>query len=383
MYTTMLSPPLAVQVFAEVRGFGRAASLLAKIVTVALLASLPSKSAEAQTADVETHDPVMIKQGNTYYLFATGTGIAVWSSKDMKTWRKEPPVFSSAPEWVSGVVPKFENHIWAPDVYHDNGRYYLYYSVSAFGRNTSAIGVASNATLDRTDPAFRWVDHGSVVQSVPGRDMWNAIDANVIRDDQGKPWMSFGSHWEGLKLVRLKENLTELAEPQEWHTIAARHRYWKLDERDAGDSANPELKYDTLYAPAVLAANRASYSGAIEAPFIFRKNGDYYLFASWDRCCRGAQSTYKVIVGRSKNITGPYVDREGEKLIHGGGSAVFRGMAGNPRWAAGGHNAVYTFDGKDYMVFHAYDKSDEGKPKLVVKQIGWDEEGWPTVSLSD
>ncbi len=76
--------------------------------------------------------------------------------------------------------------------------YYLYYSVSAFGKNTSCIGVATNTTLDPGDKNYKWVDHGKVIQSVPGRDLWNAIDPNVVLDESQQPWMVFGSFWSGI-----------------------------------------------------------------------------------------------------------------------------------------------------------------------------------------
>jgi arabinan endo-1,5-alpha-L-arabinosidase len=330
----------------------------AAILGFALLATSACASALVREShfDVRVHDPVITRQGDTHYLFSTGPGIAVWSSRDLQNWERQPPVFPEAPVWATDINPEFRNHIWAPDIYEHEGTYYLYYSVSAFGRNTSAIGVATTPTLDRNDPAHRWVDHGIVVQSVPGRDLFNAIDPNVIHDENGVPWMSFGSFWHGLKLVRLHENLTRLADPEEWHTIAGRHRYWKLDDRNAGDRMN----------------------GSIEAPFIFRKNGYYYLFASWDTCCRGAASNYKVVVGRSTSVTGPYLDRAGEDMRFGGGSLV---VAGNERWAGAGHNAVYTVDGVDHLVFHAYDRTDEGRSKLWIRAITWDAGGWPSVTL--
>lgn len=333
------------------------------------------------------HDPVMAQHDGMYYLYGTGYGLDVWSSPDLQTWTREPAVFSETPAWVFEMLPEFEDHVWAPDIYAHDGTYYLYYSVSAFGRNNSAIGVATNTTLDPDEPAYEWVDHGPVVQSVPGRDMWNAIDANVIHDGAGAPWITFGSHWGGLKLARLeRDDLKRLASThseQEWHTVAARHRYWKLDERDAGDAANPELNYDSLYAPNVFTLNRESGSGAVEAPFLFAKDGTYYLFASWDRCCRGVNSTYKVVVGRSRTITGPYLDREGQNMAHGGGTLVTRGFGESERWAAGGHNAAYTFAGTDYLVFHAYDTTDEGAPKLILQEIQWDAQGWPHVTMED
>ena len=224
-----------------------------------------------------------------------------------------------------------------------------------------------------------------VVNSVPGRDMWNAIDANVIVDEEGKAWMDFGSFWGGIKLVRLKDNMLELAEgaDREWHTVAARDRYWKLDEKDAGDAANPDLKYDVIYPKEVLALNQASENSAIEGPFLFHKNGYYYLFVSWDRCCRGVNSTYKILVGRSKKITGPYMDRKDDRMDWGGGELVVKGVPTSKRWAALGHNSTYTFDGVDYLAFHAYDKTDNGRSKLVIKKIVWDADGWPSVTLDE
>jgi len=318
---------------------------------------LNTNPAKAQTADIRVHDPVMIKRDSTYYIFCTGWGITVYSSPDMKHWKRQKKVFDNPPDWVQDIVPDFRNSYWAPDISYHNDQYYLYYAVSSFGKNNSAIGVATNKTLDSDDPNYNWVDHGPVVRSVPGRDMWNAIDPNLAFDDNGTPWLIFGSYWLGIKIVKLQDNLTKIAKhPQTWHTIAARQRYWKLDEHDAGDRIN----------------------GDIEAPFIFKKNGYYYLFASWDRCCAGKNSTYKIVVGRSKNITGPYRDRTDKKMIYGGGTLVAKG---NEKWAAVGHEAAYTIDGTDYLIFHGYDNSDKGKPKPIIKKIQWND-GWPTVSMN-
>jgi arabinan endo-1,5-alpha-L-arabinosidase len=117
---------------------------------------------------IRVHDPVMIRQGDTYYLFGTGMGIAVHSSKDMKTWKQEPPVFERAPAWTFTTVPGFKGHIWAPDISEHGGTYYLYYAISLPGKITSAIGVATSKTLDRSSREFAWVDRGMVIQSVLG-----------------------------------------------------------------------------------------------------------------------------------------------------------------------------------------------------------------------
>lgn len=307
----------------------------------------------SQSADIRVHDPVMIKEGDTYYLFCTGRGISVYSSKDMKSWVSEKPVFAAPPQWAIDAVPGYRGHTWAPDIAFHDGVYYLYYSVSAFGKNTSCIGLATNKTLNPESPDFKWTDHGKVIQSVPGRDLWNAIDPNLAFDDDGQPWLTFGSFWSGMKLVKMNANLKEVAEPQEWHTLSKRPRDFKRDDYDPGE-------------------------GAVEAPFIFKKNGKYYLFVSFDYCCRGVESTYKIVVGRADSIQGPYLDKEGLQMDHGGGSLV---LQGNAAWHGVGHNSAYTFDGKDYLVFHGYDASDEGRPKLIIQEMTWDKEGWPVVVL--
>ena len=250
-------------------------------VALATLA-LPGARVSAQSASdsVPVHDPVMIVQDGTYYLFATGDGIAVHSSKDLTRWKQEPPVFERAPEWTFKTVAGFKGHIWAPDISLHNGTYYLYYAISQPGKITSAIGVATNKTLERSSPDFAWVDRGMVLQSVANRDLWNAIDPQLVVDEQGTPWMAFGSFWSGLKLVKMAPDFTRVAEPQEWYAIAKRER--------------SVLRADTDPEPA-----------SIEAPFIFRKSGYYYLFVSWDFCCRGIKSTYKMAVGRSRDGARP------------------------------------------------------------------------------
>lgn len=305
----------------------------------------------SQAEQVRVHDPVMTKVGDTYYLFSTGRGIPFYTSKDLQNWKTAGRVFPTDPTWTKEVAPGFDGNIWAPDVIEHGGKFYLFYSISAPGKNTSAIGLTINTTLDPSAPGYGWHDHGIVVRSVPHRDLWNAIDAHIVLDEKGTAWMSFGSFWSGLKLFKLNDALTAPAEPQEWHSLAKRERSVLLD--------------DVLPEPA-----------AIEAPFIFKKGEHYYLFASWDYCCRGKDSTYKIVVGRSKDLRGPYLDRAGKKMTEGGGTLV---LEGNPAWAGVGHNSTYTFDGKDYLVFHAYEVADRGRPKLKIGEIAWDSEGWPSV----
>lgn len=296
------------------------------------------------------HDPVAIKEGAYFYVFHTGNGVSVMRSTNMKHWEPIKPVFNQAPAWAVKAVPGYKGHTWAPDIIRHNGLYYLYYSVSTFGKNTSAIGVVTNRTLDPDSPDFGWTDHGMVIQST-SESLWNAIDPNIIIDEKGTPWMTFGSWWDGIQLVKLREDMLRVAEDKEWYTISSRSR-------------NQEGQY-------------IGNIGATEAPFLFHKNGYYYQFVSFDFCCRGADSDYKVVVGRSKDIRGPYMDKNGKNMLQGSGEIVVKG---NTRFPGVGHCSVYEFSGKDYIFFHGYDMEDNGNSKLLIREINWDN-GWPSVTL--
>lgn len=311
--------------------------------------------AACQAKPVSVHDPVMAKEGKTYYLFSTGPGITFYSSQDMLNWTEEGRVFTSGPAWAKKPAPSFDGHIWAPDIHFHNGKYYLYYSVSGFGKNTSAIGVTTNATLDPRAANYKWSDQGLLLQSVPERDNWNAIDPNIIVDAKGEPWMAFGSFWSGIKLVKLDASRTRLAEPQVWHALARRER----QELAGEPNGKPE---------------------EIEGPHILKKGDYYYLFVSWGLCCQKERSTYHVVVGRSKQVTGPYLDRAGKDMKLGGGSLV---IGGNANWKGVGHNSAYTIDGRDLMVLHAYETADNYLQKLKILDIKWDKDGWPTVDPQD
>jgi arabinan endo-1,5-alpha-L-arabinosidase len=152
-----------------------------------------------------------------------------------------------------------------------------------------------------------------------------------------------------MKLVRLNEDYTAIAEPEQWFTVARRPRNFAAPDSSAGNAA-------------------------IEGPFIFKKDKYYYLFVSWDYCCRGEKSDYKVVVGRSEKLTGPYLDKEGTDLRLNGGSMVVQGD--NIEWYGAGHNSAYSFDGKDYIIYHGYDAKDRGRSKLIIDQLQW-KDGWP------
>ena len=292
--------------------------------------------------------------------------MGIMSSDDLTHWRFEGRVLEETPEWAADKG--FRGMPWAPDVQFHDGQYYVYYSYSHFGRNLSAIGVATNKTLNPESPDYRWEDRGMIVESVPGRDEWNAIDANVIVDENGTGWLAFGSFWRGIKMFRLDETMTRIAEPQEWYPLCRRPEGTtkKISGGEDGIEHDPRGRD---FDPG---------DGAVEAPFIFRHGDWYYLFVSYDLCCRGAASTYNVVVGRAAEVTGPYLDREGKSLMDGAGTVVARG---NGRYSGVGHCAVVNFDGKDYMFMHGYDKEYDYRSKLLIREISWTPDGWPEIRL--
>ena len=306
----------------------------------------------------DVHDPVMARgEDGRYYIFSTGVGVGVMSSADLKTWRQEPSAFDreQIPAWAKDTVPGYWGHTWAPDISFHNGEWQLYYSCSTFGKNTSAIGVLTTPTLDPTSPQFGWRDLGMVVRSERDVTDYNAIDPNVILDRRGRPWLTFGSFWDGIQLVRLQKDMhTPVGSPV---TIARRRAPRGIAHNDTE--------------PGVEAGNNA-----IEAPFIVRHGRWYYLFASWDLCCRGLNSNYKTIVGRSRHIDGPYVDRDGRPLAEGGGTIVAQA---DDRYCGVGHCGVYQFADGWYIVAHAYDRSLNGASKLFLRPLQW-VDGWPEIN---
>ncbi|MDI9364295.1 MAG: family 43 glycosylhydrolase [Flavobacterium sp.] len=326
--------------------------ILTTAAIVMVVAVLFCNKVHAQVSSISVHDPVIIQQDSIYHIFCTGRGISHWSSTNLINWQKEKPVFDTLP-WAVQEITGFKNHIWAPDISYYKGQYYLYYSISTFGKNNSAIGLATNATLNPKDSNYKWLNHGKVFRSYANKDRFNAIDPNFITDNKGSPWLSFGSFWSGIKLIKLNVDGTSIN--------TTNNNIYSIASRSSKDFTM---------------VDSSKNDGAIEAPFIYKKNKYYYLFTSLALCCRAEKSTYKIAVGRCTNITGPYLDKQGIDMLHGGGTIL---AAGDNNWYAVGHNGIANLNGKDYIIYHGYDKNDNGKSKLVLQQLLWDAEGWPKI----
>jgi len=300
------------------------------------------------------HDPVMAYEDSVYHLYCTGIGIQHMTSKDRKTWTIDPkPVMTVMPQWTRDSVPGFTHHVWAPDIMRWHGRWWLAYSCSTFGKNGSAIGLLSTPSL--STPV--WNDEGCIVASREDRDQWNAIDPCFVIDDNDLPWMTWGSFWDGIQMIRLDTTM-HVAKGEKPRTIARRYAPNAKNQPD-----NPTSKY--------------AGTNAIEAPFIFKHGGWYYLFVSWDYCCRGAQSNYRVAVGRSKTVDGPYIDRNGVDMRQGGGTLFLEGD--KKEFEAAGHCAVYHFGDEDIFICHGYSVAHQGASVFVRRHIRWTDDGWPEI----
>jgi arabinan endo-1,5-alpha-L-arabinosidase len=288
------------------------------------------------TGDTGVHDPSVVKsQSGTYILAATGDNLVLKTSTDRTAWHNAGVVWPNGAPWTSTYTAGSKT-LWAPDISFHNGQYFLYYAASTFGSQHSGIFLATSPT----GAAGSWTHRGLVIESSSAVD-FNAIDPNLIVDAQNQWWLALGSFWTGIKLIRL-DPATGL--------------------RSTSDTAVRPL------------AQRFTASDAIEAAFVFRHGSFYYLFVSFDLCCQGAKSTYRIMVGRSSSVTGPYVDRAGVAMTSGGGTEI---LASHGSIHGPGHEAMITDADGEILVYHYY--ADSGASFLGINRVSWDSASWPVV----
>ena len=323
------------------------------LLLLALLLLLTLSPARAMETDMSARDPsTVVKSGGTYWVYGTGRGIPQFSSTDRLHWTFQGPVFSNAPAWVADAVPaNMHNNAWAPDIHFFQGRWHLYYAYSSFGSKVSGIGVATNDSLDPKS----WTDQGLVVRT--GKDTnYNAIDPCIFLDGTGKPWLSFGSYFSGIKLIAIDPATGKSA---------------------VGDA--------TVYN---IATRPHTPPNAIEASCIFYHAGYYTLFVAWDGCCAGPKSTYNIRMGRSRSVTGPYLDKAGKDMREGGGTLFLGSVDDNGSGrpiddeVGPGHVGILEDTNGPYVSYHEEWARDRGgKTTLNLSKLAWDTDGWPRLVL--
>jgi arabinan endo-1,5-alpha-L-arabinosidase len=290
------------------------------------------------TGDLEMANPMLFRAGGKYYVLHTGIGLPMKSSADMLAFKAQAPVFEQNPSWIAEQVPD-ATALWSPTLATFGGLIHLYYAASTFGSNRSCIGHATATTVESG-----FVDHGPLICSnVMSRvaDDFNAIDPSLLLDDELRPWLAFGSYDSGIKLIAL--DLTGNCRDSVVYPLAAR------------PSNNP----------------------AIQACELTKRGDFYYLFASFDLCCKGSASTYRLMVGRAETITGPYLDREGVDMLEGGGTLM---LESGTRWRGPGSNMVHVEGRKRFNVYHAYDADANGRVTLRIGELYYDNDGWPVTA---
>jgi arabinan endo-1,5-alpha-L-arabinosidase len=286
-------------------------------------------------ASTGIHDPSMLKVGSTYYLFSTHGLLHAHTSTDRINFSDDGYGLPSLPSWTNNYTAS-SGDLWAPDASSHNGVYWLYYAASTFGSSNSAIGLA----ISPTGVPGTYVDAGTPVYTSTNCAGSNAIDPASVVDSSGNAWLAFGSWSSGIQIVPVD---------------------------------------NTTGVPTGTACTQLAYhpSGTgLEGSYIYPHGGYYYLFASIDACCNGVTSTYRIIVGRSTSITGPYLDRGGVALTSGGGTIVLsaHGNINGP----GGETLFSDTDG-DILVYHYYDGNNNGDPALGINVLSWTSDDWPYI----
>ncbi|KAI6838477.1 glycoside hydrolase family 43 protein [Hortaea werneckii] len=294
---------------------------------------------------VNTHDPSLFRRGSdgTYYRFATGGGMPIFSAPSLTgAWTYLGEVLPSG----SSIANSGANDAWAPDVQYKDGQYYLYYSVSSFGTQNSAIGVATSPNMD----PGTWTDHGSTGIESSSGDPYNAIDGNLFITSSGTNLLTFGSFYGDIYQAPLSGDALT----------------W-----GGGDVYNIEYN--------------ATGTRPSEGPFLFEYGDYFYLFWSSGSCCgydsdRPAPGDeYKVMVCRSNSATGNFVDASGRACTDGGGTLVL-GSHGNV-YGPGGQSVFNDPSEGPVLVYHYVDTTigfADGDKRLGINKIDFSS-GWPIV----
>lgn len=278
-------------------------------------------------------DPTVLEDEGVFYLYATEDtrNVPIMVSSNLVNWKQSGTVFteSSRPNFVNG------GGVWAPDINKIGNNYVLFYCMSVWaGIWDCGIGIAV-----ADNPLGPWYNRGKLFNS---REIGvsNSIDPFYI-EDNGKKYLFWGSYGGGI---------------------------WAIELSDQGLSLKDGASKVQVAGP--------TYEGS----YIHKKDGYYYLFASINNCCEGFNSIYTTVVGRSKSLLGPYLDKKGNSMMSYNHEVVVEGDGVN--FFGTGHNSEIITDknGDDWILYHAYSKMTGNKARaLMLDKVTW-ENGWPKIN---
>lgn len=305
---------------------------------LAAMALMVAPGAFALDGQPGIHDPsTVVQHDGRFYAYGTGGGLPMLASDDGWTWRPAGSLMSALPGGRPGpeVLARGGNNTWAPDIIRVGEKYFLYYAAPGT-QPKAAVGLLVGTTLDPQSPDFKWQDAGPVVWS-DGIEDSNAIDPGVFLDPtDGRLWLVYGSYFGYIRLVEL----------------------------------DPEtgLRRDPKRAATNIAINS-------EAPILIHRDGWYYLLTNHGSCCAGANSTYNIRMGRSRKVTGPYLDNMGVDMLEGGGM-LFAGSRG--RYIGPGHFGLLDLGVgvQKFSLHYEADLDRGGSSVLDIRPLLW-RDGWP------
>ena len=316
-------------------------------LVVLLLLAMASFAADWYAKDnlQPGHDPSMVRFEDGYALMSTNNNLQLWTSEDAYIWKSHGSTVGGVPQWAYTYAPQTEG-IWAPDIYYMNGEYRIYYCVSEFGARNSAIGYTSTKSIVPGSSGYDWTDHGHVFHTAEGKDSYNAIDADVVRDTEGNYWMAFGSFGLGIQLIKLDVNTG----------------YQASDDK-------------TVYN--IARRTSSASGGAEEGPSLIEHKGQYFLFTAWDKCCMQGndieKTTYKTAYGRADDVTGPYKDRAGYTMLNGGGTILLERYG---RYVGPGGGEAFQDLNRVRFVHHYYDNGGDKFNHIHIRDVVFTDDNW-------
>jgi arabinan endo-1,5-alpha-L-arabinosidase len=306
-------------------------------------------------ANGDVHDPSILDWDGTYVMVHTSGNsfVPIRTSRNLTEWKDWGPILSSAPNWLQTAIPTHRS-TWAPAPLRLGKMLRIYYCASAkFGENTSYIWMAENPTFDPAHPCDGWVDRGKFIESKAGESNYNAIDPDVLVGPDARQWIVYGSYWSGIYLNELDPTTGLLKDPHA--------------------------------APIHVASNTGDRGNPLEAPALVYRDGYYYLFVTYGLAAQGVRSTYRMVCGRSKSPTGPYLGFDGKPMTDGGHTDLLK--TSPPMFGPGGGNFFQDPKGEWWMAYHYYDGRRNwhgdvwGRPTLQVRRLLWGEDGWPVPGM--
>ena len=280
-------------------------------------------------------DPSVVRaEDGSYYLYATGRGYSVFRSEDLVSWERVGTAFTDR-TWPATIRNGRRGDLWAPEIRRIGDRYVLFYTLWFGDVKYSVIGYA---VADRPEGPF--ADRGLLVDSQQ-IGVEQSIDPYYY-EEEGRAYLFWGSF---------------------------RNLY--VMELDVRDDATIVPKPETM---------RLFAGTAFEGTNIYKRDGWYYFFASTGDFAGGAESTYRTVVARSRDLLGPYADKAGRTTLDNGCEPV---LQRNAAFAGPGHNAGLLEDaeGRTWMFYHAYDLACPEQGRLcMLDEVRWDDEGWPYIA---